>query len=203
MPSAPTSDGVEIVDRATVFRGYFRIDRYTLRHKRFDGSWSETFTREVFERGHAAAVLLYDPARDAVGLTEQFRMGAFAAGLHPWMVETVAGIVDAGESPEATAAREVKEEAGVEPEAMVFMAELIASPGGASETVRLYCARFDSAHFGGVHGMAAEHEDIRAFALPAAEAMEWIADGRIRNATTVVALQWLALHKGELRERWR
>src|SRR3546814_15185892 len=67
--------------------------------------------REIFERGHAAAVLLYDPARDAVVLIEQFRPGAYAAGVNPWLVEVVAGIIEAGETPADVVQREAVGEA--------------------------------------------------------------------------------------------
>jgi ADP-ribose pyrophosphatase len=201
-PGGKTGDGIDIVERATVFQGHFRIDRYTLRHKRFDGSWTPVFTREVFERGHAAAVLLYDPVTDRVGLAEQFRMGAFAAGWHPWVVEIVAGIVDPGESPEAAAVREAREEAGIEIGELVSIAEVIATPGGSSEKVQVFCARVDATKLGGLYGLVDEGEDIRIFTLAADEGLAWIAEGRIKNATTIIALQWLALHKNELRQRW-
>jgi len=207
MPSTPTDakrplDGVEIVERVPAFRGHFRVDRYVLRHRRFDGTWTPPLIREVFERGHAAAVLLYDPARDLVALTEQFRPGALAAGWNPWLIEIVAGVIDRGESPEATAMREAREEAGVEITELVSMPHLIATPGGSSETVQLFCARVDASRIGGIHGMEQEGEDIRVFTLPASEALAWVEDGRIRNAITVVAVQWLALHRDELLKRW-
>lgn len=85
---------VEVLKKETPHRGYFRIDTYHLRHCKFDGGWTEPMSREVFERGHAAAVLPYDPDRDAVVLIEQFRIGGFAAGVEPWLVEVVAGIID-------------------------------------------------------------------------------------------------------------
>src|ERR1700748_3636597 len=100
MPPETKIDGFEILERKTVFQGYFRIDRYVFKHKKFDGSWTGPVTREIFERGHAAAVLLYDPVRDEVALIEQFRAGALAAGWNPWQIEIVAGIVDAGEAGE-------------------------------------------------------------------------------------------------------
>ncbi len=196
-------EGVEVLERATAFRGYFRVDRYTLRHKRFAGGWTETFTREVFERGHAAVVLLYDPVRDEVGLTEQFRAGPFAAGLYPWLVETVAGIIDEGETAESTAVREAREEAGVEIADLIPIARVCVTPGGSSETAQVYCARIDASHFGGLHGLADEHEDIRLLKLKSAEALAWVEQGRIVNSTTIIAIQWLALHKDELQKRWR
>jgi ADP-ribose pyrophosphatase len=75
-----TSRKVDILERVTAFQGYFRVDRYRLRHETFDGGMSAEITREIFERGHAAATLPYDPVRDEVFLLEQFRVGAHAAG---------------------------------------------------------------------------------------------------------------------------
>ena len=94
---------VEVITKETVFQGYFRVDRYRLRHRTFAGGWTDEMVREVFERGHAVVVLLYDPDRDEVALIEQFRPGAFAAGWNPWLIECVAGIIDEGE-PRAGAA---------------------------------------------------------------------------------------------------
>ena len=85
---------VEILERQTAFQGYFRVDRYRLRHRLFAGGWSEAITREVFERGHSVAVLPYDPKADAIVLIEQFRAGALAAGMKPWLIECVAGVID-------------------------------------------------------------------------------------------------------------
>jgi ADP-ribose pyrophosphatase len=175
-----------------------------VRNKRFDGTWSATVKREIFERGHATAVLLYDAVRDAVVLTEQFRVGALAAGWHPWLIETVAGIVDEGETPERAAVREAQEEAGAQitESMMIKLFDVLASPGGSSETIRLFCAPVDSTTLGGFHGMVDEAEDIRVFTLPLDEAMAWIENGRINNSTTILALQWLALHHEEVRETW-
>ena len=206
MPTPPIPESlegrVELLERKTVFQGYFRIDRLTIRHKRFDGTWSETVKRELFERGHAAAVLLYDPVLDKVGLTEQFRPGALSAGWYPWLIEIVAGIIDAGESAEQTAVREAREEAGVEIGELIKITDVLATPGGSSETVSLFCARVDAAQLGGIHGVALESEDIRVFAVPADEAIAWTENGRINNAISMIAIQWLALHRAELRKRW-
>ena len=109
----PSSKTVELIERTTAFEGYFRIDRYELHHQLFAGGMSDPLTREVYERGHAAAVLPYDPQRDAVVLIEQFRIGAYAAGREPWLIEIVAGIVEAGETSSDVAQRELHEEAGL------------------------------------------------------------------------------------------
>ena len=89
-------DDIEIREKIAAYQGYFRIDRYRLRHRLHAGGWSAEMTREVFERCHAAAVLPYDPIRDEVVLIEQFRVGAYAAGWSPWLTEVIAGIIDPG-----------------------------------------------------------------------------------------------------------
>src|SRR5262245_21415586 len=99
MTDAPAE--IDIIEKRTVFQGYFRIDSYVLRHGLFQGGWSGTMKREVFERGHAAALLPYDPARGQFVMCEQFRVGAYAGGMDPWQLEIVAGIVEPGETPEA------------------------------------------------------------------------------------------------------
>ena len=198
-----SDDRVEIIDKQTPFRGYFQIDAYRLRHRTFDGGWTREMSREVFERGHAAAVLLYDPDRDAVVLVEQFRTGAHAAGLEPWLIETVAGIIEPGEEAAEVVRREALEEAGCNVGDLEPIGTFILSPGGSSETMMLFCGRVDSAGAGGVHGLDHEDEDIRALVLPTDEALELLRVGRIVNATTALALQWLALNRERQRAAWR
>ena len=105
---------VEVMHRSTTYRGFFRVDRFRLRHRLFAGGMSQAVTREVFERGDAVAVLPYDPVRDAVVLVEQFRIGAFAREQSPWLMEIIAGTIEKGERPDAVARREAQEEAGLE-----------------------------------------------------------------------------------------
>jgi ADP-ribose pyrophosphatase len=197
-----TRRDVEVIEKATVYKGRFQIDRYRLRHRRHAGGWTEPFTREVFERGHAAAVLPYDPVRDAVVLIEQFRPGAYAGGWDPWLIEIVAGIIDGGETPEDVVRREAVEEAGLELGDLERIAGCIMSPGGCSETVQIFIGQADAATAGGVFGLAHEHEDIRVLVLPVGEAASLMAAGRVRNAITLIALQWLLLNRMALRQRW-
>ncbi|SDF72464.1 ADP-ribose pyrophosphatase [Limimonas halophila] len=192
---------VEIVSAETPYDGYFRIDRYQLRHRLHDGGWSGTMTREVFERGHAVAVLPYDPVRESVVLLRQFRVPALAAGKAAWQTEVVAGIIEAGEDPEAVARRETVEECGLEARDLRLIHHYLVSPGGTTETVRLYAAVVDSTHAGGTHGVAAEHEDIEAVAVGFEQAQAMLADGTIDNAPAIIALQWLALNRESLRRR--
>jgi ADP-ribose pyrophosphatase len=193
---------VEIAACDTCYQGYFRIDRYRFRHRLHGGGWSGEITRELFERGHAVAVLPYDPQADAVVLIEQFRIGAYAAGLPCWQTEIVAGIIDPGETPEAVAHREAGEEAGCAILDLMPICRYLVSPGGASESVTLFCGRVDSRGVGGVHGLPHEDEDIKVEVVPWTAARLLLDDGRIGNAITIIGLQWLALHRLDIRRRW-
>jgi ADP-ribose pyrophosphatase len=193
---------VEILEKETAFQGYFRIDRYRLRHRLFAGGWSEAITREVFERGHVVGVLPYDPMADQVVLIEQFRIGAYAAGFSPWLIEIVAGVIEEGEGPEEVARRETLEETGCAVTELMPVTTYLVGPGGATETVKLFCGRVDATGAGGIHGKKEEHEDIRVFQAPFREAMARLEGGEIKNALSIIALQWLALNHDELRRRW-
>lgn len=193
---------VEVESQAICFQGFFRIEKFRLRHALFAGGMSETMSRELFERGHAVAVLPYDPVLDRVVLIEQFRIGALHDPQGPWLTEIVAGMVAAGETPEAVAQREAVEEAGCVISEMLPICHFYPSPGGCSESVMLFCGRVDAAGVGGIHGLAHEHEDIRVFTAGFTEAMESIESGRINSAAPIIALQWLALNKNKVQESW-
>lgn len=192
-----------MIERRTVFQGYFRVDLYRLRHKLFGGGLSAEITREVFERGHAAAVLPYDPVRDEVLLIEQFRPGALAAGWHPWVIEPVAGIIEPGESLTDVVQREAHEEAATVIQDIMPIYHYLTSPGGTSETCALFCGRVDAAGAGGIHGLPGEHEDIRVMVVPFAETLAWLDSGKLNNALLIIALQWLALNHDKVRANWR
>lgn len=197
-----TDEDVQVLSKETVFKGYFQLDRYRIRHRTFAGGWTDEMTREVFERGHAVVVLLYDPDRDKVAMIEQFRPGALAAGWYPWLIECVAGIIEPGESMEDVARRETLEEAGTEARDMVEVGHYLMTAGGSSETCKLYCARVDAATVEGLHGLAHEGEDIRVFTVTVDEAYAMTRDGRINNSMAVIAVQWLMLERAGLKRRW-
>ena len=197
-----TDPRVEIVDKTVCYDGFFRLERYRLRHRLFSGAWSRVLTRELFERGHAAAVLPYDPALDAVVLVEQFRIGALEAPGSPWLLEIVAGIIDPGETPEDVVRREAVEEANCQIEALIHIYDYFVSPGGTSECISLFCGKVDATGAGGLYGLAAEEEDIRVTVVPFAEAIAQLHAGKINSAAPIIALQWLQLNHAQLRARW-
>jgi ADP-ribose diphosphatase len=200
-----SDDALEILDRETVYQGFFRVDRYRLRHRLFAGGWSAEMSREIFERGRTVGLLFYDPDRDAVVLVEQFRLAPHLAGISPWQTEIVAGIVAAGDgSEEDVARREAREEAGVVVAgALLPVHRFMPSPGGSSEAIELFCGRVDATTAGGIHGLADEHEDTRVLVLPYRDAMARLKSGAITNSPTMIALYWLAANRARLRRRWR
>ncbi|MGH6898451.1 MAG: NUDIX domain-containing protein [Geminicoccaceae bacterium] len=197
-----TDPRVVVLEQTVAFAGFFKVMRYRLRHQQFAGGMGAELVREVLERGHAVVVLPFDPQRDQVVLIEQFRIGALGVVADPWLVEPVAGIIEPGERAPEVARREALEEAGLELLDLVPACSYFASPGGSTETCQVFIGRVDAASAGGIFGLAHEGEDIKVRVVPLEEALAWLGDGRIHAAPTVVALQWLALHRAELAKRW-
>mgnify|MGYP003412740166 FL=1 len=195
-------DDVEVVEREACFRGFYQLDRLHLRHRLFAGDMGKLISRELFVRHDAVCVLPYDPQRDCVVLIEQFRVGALDKSLNPWLIELVAGLIDKDEQPDEVARREAVEEAGLVLAELWPLTQYYPSPGGSDERVHLYVGRCDSRGAGGVHGLEEEGEDIRVLVWSLDEALAALDDGRIDNAASIIALQWLALNRDKLRERW-
>lgn len=195
-------NSVALLDRQTAFRGYFAIDRLRLRYPLYAGGMSGEVVREVLERGQVAAVLLVDPDRDAVVLIEQFRPGPYAAGDEPWLIEVVAGVIEGGEDAQAMARREAREEADCEIKDLLPVMRFYTSPGASTESVTLFCGRVDCTAAGGIHGLEEEGEDIRVIVLSVTDALALLREGKIVNAKTIIAVQWLALNYDSVKARW-
>lgn len=193
---------VEVLQRETCFKGFYRLDRLHLRHRQFAGGMGPQLSRELFVRHDAVCVLPYDPQRDSVVLLEQFRVGAMDKSANPWLLELVAGLIDKDEQPEEVAHREAEEEADLQLTALRPITQYYPSPGGSDERVHLYVGRCSSEGVGGVHGLAEEGEDIRVHVWPLEDALQAVKDGRIDNAASIIALQWLALNRAEVRGLW-
>jgi len=199
--SATPASEVTCLARHTPHEGYFLTREYTLRHPVFDGTMSPPLRREVFVAADAALVLPYDPRRDRLLLVEQFRMGLYARGdPRPWMLEPVAGRIDAGETPEGAARRECMEEAGLELERMEFIAGHYSSPGCSTEYFHLYLGLCDLPDEGQGHGgLDSEHEDIRTHVISFDRAMELLTMGEADNGPLVLSLVWLSRERARLR----
>ncbi|CAK9883909.1 MAG: ADP-ribose pyrophosphatase [Candidatus Erwinia impunctatus] len=202
-PVTFTKDDVEIIARDTLYRGFFSLVRYRFRHRLFRGGMSEEISREVFERGHAAVLLPYDPIRDQVVLIEQVRIPAFDTSATPWLLEMVAGMIEPGETAEEVVRREAQEEAGIIPGRIRPVLSYLASAGGTSERLSIMVGEVDAGSAGGYHGLPEEHEDIKVHVVNREQAYRWLEEGKIENAASVIALQWLALHYKTLQEEWK
>jgi ADP-ribose pyrophosphatase len=200
-PSFQQSD-VEILDQSTVFQGFFRINSFRVKHKLFQGGWSSEVKRELFERGHAVIVLPYDVKNDSLVLVEQFRIGALDNPNGPWLLEAIAGMIEPGETVEQVAERESEEEAGLKLSEFWPMLSYQSSPGGSTERIHLLLAKLTHPVETGVYGLASEQEDIKVHNLSRQVAMQLLQSGKIDNAATVIALQWLALNLDEVKARW-
>jgi len=188
----------KLVEHKTLFEKYFRLDEYLISHDLFGGGTSSEFTREVFDRGPVVAVLPYDPRLNKVVLIEQFRIGAINDDEGPWLIETVAGVVEPGEATNEVAIRETIEEADCSIQELELITRFHVSPGAVNELCTLYCGLVDSEGAGGVHGLADENEDIRVLVVDAEEAFAWVRDGRIRSSPSVIALMWLELNQARI-----
>ncbi|PTW51096.1 NUDIX domain-containing protein [Rhodovulum kholense] len=198
----PTGPG-DIVETARVqpYANFFAVEEYTFRHTRFDGRMSDEMVRAAFLTGDAATVLPYDPARDAVLLIEQVRAGPYARGdSQVWSVEAIAGLMDPGETPEETVRREALEEAGLTIGALHRCFGYYTSPGAKAEYIYSFVGEADlGAEAGGLGGVPAEGEDIRAHVVPFARAMDLVDTGEIGNAPLILSLLWLARHREAFR----
>ncbi|MDO2441970.1 ADP-ribose diphosphatase [Enterobacter nematophilus] len=203
LPVTFAKNDVEIIARETLYSGFFSMDLYRFRHRLFNGEMSGEIRREIFERGHAAVLLPFDPVRDEVVLVEQIRIAAYDTSESPWLLEMVAGMIEEGESVEDVARREALEEAGLVVGRTKPVLSYLASPGGTSERLSIMVGEVDATTAEGIHGLADENEDIRVHVVSRKQAYQWVEEGLIDNAASVIALQWLQLHYQTLRNEWK
>lgn len=198
VPSVFSQMDIEVLEKKSLYQGFFALEQFTFKHKLFAGGWSQPVTREVFERGHAVVVLPYDVKRDRIVLIEQVRFPALATSKSPWLMELVAGMIGPEESPLDVAQRELLEETGLVASSMHFVNSYLASPGGSTERFYFYWAEVDSSNARGLHGLVEEHEDIQLHVVDREHAYQSVVAGEIDNASTVIGLQWLQLNYQQL-----
>lgn len=185
------------------YSGFFRLEKYWLKHTLYAGGWSEEICRELFVRGSCVAVLLYDSDTDKVVLIEQFRIGAILNPDKAWLIEIVAGAVEEGETAAEVAYREALEEAGCEIQQLMKINEFYTTPGGMGERITLFCGKVDSRKIkDGIHGLEEEQEDIMVRTVDFAEAYRMVESNEIDSAIPILAIQWLALNKEKLQNLW-
>lgn len=193
---------VEIVSKQSLYNGFFKMVQYKIKHKLFAGGWSSEITREMFERGHAVALLPYDPVTDEFVMIQQFRLGALATTESPWLIEVIAGMIDPGFEAEDVCHKEAQEEAGITLTQLTKVCSYLSSPGGTTERLDLFLAQTDSTKAQGIHGVDNEAEDIKVLRVPRLEAKKWLETGVIDNAAAIIILQHFFLHEQAILQQW-
>ncbi len=197
----PRPGDVEIKPRKPMRGEFFGLQAVDACHNRFDGQPSGPLPREVFIGIDAAIVLPYDPETDRVLLVEQMRMGPAVLGEpNPWVLEPVAGMVDARETPESAALREVAEEAGLHDIELRHIASFYPSPGSSTDYFYTYlglCSLPDGVTYTG--GLESEAEDLRLHPMTFDRAMTLAASGEVSAGPLLLMLYWLAGQRASLR----
>jgi len=190
----PSAEHVRLLDMKLLSDNWYVLRKFTFELRRRDGSWQRQ-SREAYDRGNGAALLLFDPRRRTVVLTRQFRLPAFVNGCADGhLIEACAGLLD-GNDPETCIRKEAEEETGYRIRAPRKVFEAYMSPGSVTEKLHFFVAEYqaeDRIHAGG--GLADEGEDIEVIEMPLAEALAGIATGQIQDGKTVMLLQHVALN---------
>ncbi|MEJ2815174.1 NUDIX domain-containing protein [Caulobacter sp. CCG-8] len=185
-------DRVRVHETRLLSDNWYVLKAATFDWKRRDGTW-QTQAREVYDRGNGAVLLPYDLDRRTVLLVRQFRYPAFVNGYDDLLIEAAAGLLDDAE-PEVRIRAEVEEELGYRLGEVTKVFEAFMSPGSVTEILHFFVAPYDaSMRIGDGGGHPDEGEDIEVLELAIDEALAMVADGRIRDAKTIMLLQHAAL----------
>ncbi|MEJ5176378.1 GDP-mannose pyrophosphatase [Erwinia sp. MYb416] len=172
---------------------WYTLKKYTFELLRRDGSWQEQ-SRESYDRGNGAVVLLYHKARKTVVLTRQFRFPIFVNGHHGFLIEATAGLLD-NASPEARIIAEAEEETGFRITHIEKVFESYMSPGSVTEKLFFFIAEYsDDDRQGSGGGVAEEGEDIEVLEWPFSRALDAVRSGEIMDAKTIMLIQHLAIN---------
>jgi GDP-mannose pyrophosphatase NudK len=183
---------VEVLKTEVLSDNWYVLRKVTFRLRKRDGSW-ETQSREAYDRGNGATILLYDPARRTVVLTRQFRLPTYVNGNASGMlIEACAGLLD-DDDPETAIAREAFEETGYEIRSPRKVMQAYMSPGSVTEILHFFVAEYSRGQRRN-DGGGVEEEDIEVMELSFDEALRGIASGEIRDGKTIMLLQYAALH---------
>ena len=177
----------------TLSDDWYVLKKTTFDLLRSDGTWQRQ-SRETYDRGNGATILLYNLAQRTVVLTRQFRFPAFVNGHPGLLVEAAAGLLDAA-TPEDRIKAEVEEETGYHVDRVHKIFEAFMSPGSVTEKLHFFVAEYDGSSkvtHGG--GNRTEGEDIEVIELPISEAIKAIESGAIEDGKTIMLLQYACMH---------
>ncbi|ELY4775252.1 NUDIX domain-containing protein [Cronobacter turicensis] len=191
MPSV--REKVRIIETQTLSDDWYVLKKYTFDYQRRDGQWQRQ-SREAYDRGNGATILLYNRAERCVILTRQFRLPVFLNGYDGLLTETAAGLLDEAD-PETRIRAEAEEETGYLVENVEKVFEAYMSPGSVTEKLYFFIGEYDPARRSGTGGgVADEGEDIEVVKMPIDDALRAVRDGEIVDAKTIMLLQYAALN---------
>lgn len=184
---------VKNIKKILLSDNWYSLNKIVFDYQNSDGSWSSQ-ARESYDRGNGATVLLYNRARQTVILIRQFRMPTYLNGNSDGLlIETCAGLLD-GDDPETCVLKEAEEESGIRPKKAVKVFESYMSPGAVTEIIHFYVAEYtDADRVGPGGGLDSEQEDIEVLEVPFERALDMVSDGTIRDAKTIMLLQYAKL----------
>lgn len=193
-PHIPNGDRVRIVEERILSDDWYVLKKTIFDYRCRDGRWQRQ-SRETYDRGNGAVLLLFNVDQDTVVLTRQFRFPVYVNGCRDGLlIEACAGLLD-GEDPHSCIRREVQEETGFLVRSPRKILEVYMSPGSVTEKLYFFVAEYESldrVSVGG--GDAAEGEDIEVIETPLAAAMQMISTGAIQDGKTIILLQYAALN---------
>ncbi|MGV2290367.1 NUDIX domain-containing protein [Trinickia sp. YCB016] len=193
-PAQSTADRVRILDTQVLSDDWYLLKKTTFDFLRRDNVW-QRLSRETYDRGNGATVLLHDRRRDTVVLTRQFRFPAFVNGHDGMLIEAPGGLLD-NASPEERIRAEVEEETGYHVQHVEKVFEAFMSPGSVTEKLFFFVADYEStSKIGPGGGVESEGEDIEVIELPLDDALAMIREGDIVDGKTIMLLQHAALRR--------
>lgn len=183
---------VSIEKKRYLLNDFFKVEEAYLSFEQFDGHMSPVVRRLNLERGDSVSVLVFNQTTEKLILVSQFRYATYPK-TDGWTIEAIAGMVDAGETPEQAAKREVDEETGLSIDTFEHIATFYPSPGGSSERIFLYYSEVsgDKARYKETGGILSKGEDVKAVEITLPEALAKIKTGEIADAKTIIGVYWL------------
>ncbi|WP_375507707.1 NUDIX domain-containing protein [uncultured Caballeronia sp.] len=189
-----TKDRVRIIETTVLSNDWYILKKTTFDFLRSDGVWQRQ-SRETYDRGNGATILLFNRERQTVVLTRQFRLPAFVNGHDGMMIEAAAGLLD-NASPEERIRAEAEEETGYRVQNVEKVFEAYMSPGSVTEKLHFFIAEYDaSSRVGHGGGVEAEGEDLEVIEWPLQDALDAVRRGEIVDAKTIMLLQFVALNR--------
>src|SRR6195952_5607766 len=189
-----TKDRVRIIDSTVLSNDWYVLKKTTFDFQRRDGAWQRQ-SRETYDRGNGATILLFNREQQTVVLTRQFRLPAFVNGHDGMMIEAAAGLLD-NASPEERIRAEAEEETGYRVQKVEKIFEAYMSPGSVTEKLHFFIAEYDaSSRVGHGGGVEAEGEDLEVIEWPLRDALDAVRRGEIVDAKTIMLLQYVALKR--------